>query len=267
MRTEQSAAVLASEHYEYDAAGRLARVVVRDPHGGGRVSEAYEYGATAGRTRTFYVDSRFHGESVGFGCDGSDAIYSAPGAATVTTLYNARDLPTEMVFHDSGGRVLSRVDFLYDDAGHLVEESQIRFEPWLPPDVLGGLSPAQLDAVGQLLGVGAPERRLHRYDSRGQRIETLYSGVFGRQTVTYNEQGDESGSVSEFEDPGKASIDDQGQITVSAPQKPVSRTEARFAYDYDVHGNWIKKVVQARGSVAQNFSTSSVEERTLTYYD
>jgi hypothetical protein len=41
----------------------------------------------------------------------------------------------------------------------------------------------------------------------------------------------------------------------------------RFHYDYDVRGNWIKKVVAALAGADQDFSVSSVEHRTLAYYD
>jgi hypothetical protein len=47
----------------------------------------------------------------------------------------------------------------------------------------------------------------------------------------------------------------------------VRRSEARFHYDYDVRGNWIKKVVEARGGADGDFLVSSIEERTLTYHD
>ena len=47
----------------------------------------------------------------------------------------------------------------------------------------------------------------------------------------------------------------------------MSRSEARFRYDYDVRGNWVKKVVECRSGANQDFHVSSTEERTLAYYD
>jgi YD repeat-containing protein len=268
MRSADSNGSRASRRYEYDAAGRLERLVVPDRRGGSRVAETHEYGDSGERSRTIHVEINLQSQSVSF-FEGTDVAYSAPGAATVRTQYNAREQPTEVLFHGSGGRPLSRVDFLYDDAGHLVEESQIRFEPCVPPDFLAGMSPAQLNAVHELLGAGAaPARRLHRYDGRGHRIQTSESGPFGRsvKTVVYNDWGDPIEETSEDDD-RQCSIDDQGQIIASAPGEHLSRAQTRYHYDYDARGNWLKKVVQSRGSADQDFSTASIEERTLTFYD
>ena len=43
-----------------------------------------------------------------WGVEGSDCGYSAPGAAALTTLHDIRDQPTEVLFHDKNGRMLSR---------------------------------------------------------------------------------------------------------------------------------------------------------------
>jgi hypothetical protein len=45
----------------------------------------------------------------------------------------------------------------------------------------------------------------------------------------------------------------------------VSHSEARFLYDYDARGNWIKKVVEVRNGTDGDFYVSSTEQRTLTY--
>jgi hypothetical protein len=279
-RVIDSTGLLASTRYEYDPGGRLVRLVVTDQRGATCVPETYQYGDRGEKKKTFHVGVLLQDEKVAtalaagswsYGCEGTDAAYSAPGAATVTTQYNTAEQPTELLFSDSHGRPLSRVDFLYDDAGRLVEEAQIRFEPCLPPEALEGMSPAQLEAVRQLLGPGAPpSRRLHRYDSRGHRIETSGSGLFGRDVtrVAYNDWGDPMEVTSEFDGRGdRYNIDDQGQVIGSAPQERLERTETRYHYDYDARGNWIRKIVQSRGSAVQDFSTSSVEERTLSYYD
>jgi len=47
----------------------------------------------------------------------------------------------------------------------------------------------------------------------------------------------------------------------------VSRSEARFHYDYDARGNWIRKVVEGRNGVDEDFAVSIIEERTLAYDD
>lgn len=46
----------------------------------------------------------------------------------------------------------------------------------------------------------------------------------------------------------------------------MSRSEARFLYDYDAQENWVMKTVQGRGAADQDFTLSSVERRTLAYF-
>jgi hypothetical protein len=86
------------------------------------------------------------------------------------------------------------------------------------------------------------------------------------KTMTYNDYGDQTEEISVYEQ-SDWRIDDQGQRSDSTNRASVSRSEARFHYDYDVHGNWVKKVVDVRSGADQDFRVSSTEHRTLAYYD
>ena len=109
MRTENAAGLVESQSYEYDSAGRLARLITRDGHGRDRIAERYEYDATGLKKKTLYVDLALQRPDTQYfwGVEGTDSSYSAPGAATLTTFHNTRDQPTELLFHDSAGRALS----------------------------------------------------------------------------------------------------------------------------------------------------------------
>ncbi len=64
----------------------------------------------------------------------------------MTTVYDHRDRPAEMLFHDSQKRVLSRVALHYGD-GRIVEETQTsEIEETLPLDMLAQLNSAQLQS-------------------------------------------------------------------------------------------------------------------------
>jgi hypothetical protein len=270
VRTSNTIGLIDFHLYDYDFAGRLVRVVDRSEDGRDRIAESYEYDATGRKKKTLYVDLAAQRSNTHYfwGVDGSDTGYSAPGTATVTTLHNTREQPTEVILHDVAGRLLSRVELVYDHEGHLVEEAQTRVAETLPPEMLAGMNPAQLEAVRRLFGAGG-DRRLHRYDAQGRRIETC-STLFGplgrdRKTMVYNDHGDQIGEVSEDEH-REYSIDDTG-LSERATKESVTRAEARFHYEYDARGNWIKKVVEARGAADQDFSLSSLEQRTLAYHD
>jgi len=268
VRTENGASQFDVQRYEYDSAGRLVRLVALTPDGRDRIAEGYEYDATGRKRKTLYVDLAFQRPNTMYcwGVEGTDCVYSAPGATTLTTFHNARDQPTELLFHDSAGRVLSRVEFVYDEAWHLLEEAQTMVAETLPPGMLTGMNPAQLQALGALLGT----RRLHRYDAHGRRIETS-SSMFGqlcrnRKTMAYNDRGDQTEEISEDEE-RDYSIDDQGRLSESTTRETVSRSETRFHYDYDMRGNWIKKTVEGRGGTDQQFSVSGIEQRILAFAD
>ncbi|HEV2691063.1 MAG TPA: hypothetical protein VGV35_21050 [Bryobacteraceae bacterium] len=269
-RTENTGGIIGLQRCEYDSAGRLVRLIARDKDGVDRVTESWNYDPMGRKTRTLYVDvaGQSPNTTYGWAVEGTDAIYSAPGAASLTTLYNEREQPAQILFQDIAGRMLSRVEFVYDEAGRLIEEAQTRAEEALPAELLAQMKPEQLGAVRALFGVGKPTRRLHRYDLQGRRCETrsqLPPLGSDRKTTIYNNHGDPIEEHSESES-REYSIDDDGRLSDRPIQETASSSEARFEYDYDAHGNWVKKMVKG-AATGQDFTIASIEERTLTYYD
>ncbi len=61
-------------------------------------------------------------------------------------------------------------------------------------------------------------------------------------------------------------IDEEGRIADSPTRANVSRSEARFRYDYDSQGNWVSKTVEGRPGSEDEFSLSAVEGRIITYF-
>jgi YD repeat-containing protein len=247
--------------YEYDQLGRLARLFSRDPDGNDRTFESYSYDAEGRKTKTYFAD-----RTINYGVDGSIAFYSAPNAATITTIYNQADRPTELLFHDAAGVLLSRVVFRYDESGNLTEETQTHLVS-LFPDFQDKLPPAQLEIVRDLLS-GPTSRRVHRYDALGRRIETL-SSMFGslgsgRETLDYNQYGDLIAQTAEDEEHDYG-FNEEGQLASGPARKNCS--EARFRYEYDTRGNWISQVIGSGSGDNQDFSPTSTERRTLTYFD
>ena len=186
--------------YEYDDSGRLSRIIERTEGGSDRVVESYDYSSYGRKTKTQCVDltSQRRNTHYSFGVEGTDTCYSAPGAATLTTLYNEREQPIEVVFCDVTGRRLSGVEFLYDTAGNLVDESQTTAVEALPAEMTASLNQAQLETVRALCGAAM----MHRYDEQGHRVETRSRlGSIGGdiKTMTYNEHGDQIGEVNERE--------------------------------------------------------------------
>jgi YD repeat-containing protein len=270
IRTENPDGVANLQLYEYDDNGRLRRVLARNG-GGDRIAETYEYEASGRKTKTLHMDlaAQRPDTHYSWGVEGTDSAYSARGAATLTTAYNHRGQPSQLSFRDVAGRELSRVEFRYDDAGCLVEEAQTNSEEVLPPEMLGSLNAAQLQTVRGLFGIGGESiRRTHAYDEQRRRIETR-SNIgplgFDKKTVIFNENDDPLIEVYEHEERDYG-IDEAGRIADNPSRENVSRSEARFRYEYDSEGNWLSKTVESRSGSADRFSLSAVERRSITYF-
>ena len=126
--------------------------------------------------------------------DGTDAAYGAPGATSITSIYDEHGRPVEHLFHDSGGELVTRIDFRYDERGNLVEE--ICTQQKLPSEMVAQFNPEQLEAVRMMFIF----HQRHRYDERDRRIETssqMAPNELDQQTFAYNDHGDVISQVSE----------------------------------------------------------------------
>jgi YD repeat-containing protein len=254
--------------YEYDTAGRPTRQLSRDAAGKQRTIEIYTYDAEGHKTKTHFIDLAAQSQNAHYclGVEGSETSYVAPNAATLTTVYGQSGRPTTVLFHDAASALLSQVDLRYDESGYLLEESQTHVvSPFSSFEEQ--LNSAQREALRSLLS-GPTSRRVHRYDALGRCIETI-SSTFGqlgnhRETMDYNQYGDIIAQTSEDET-REYGFDEEGQLA----ERPATqhRSEARFLYEYDAIGNWTSKVTETRSNETQDFSVTSTERRTLTYFD
>jgi hypothetical protein len=268
VRNEPSSGQSNLELYEHDPAGRPTRHLSRDAAGNERTIESYKYDVEGRKTKTHFIDlsAQRPNTNYSWGVEGSKASYSAPNAVTLTTTYHHAGRPATVLFHDAAGALLSRVDLLYDESGRLIEESQTHVvSPFSSFEAQ--LNPAQREALRSLLS-GPTSRRVHRYDALGLCIETV-SSTFGqlgnqRETMDYNQHGDLIAHT--FQDENREyGFDEEGHVA----DRPATqhRSETRFLYEYDAFGNWTSKIAATLSDGAQDFSVTSTERRTLTYFD
>jgi hypothetical protein len=254
---------------EYDGLGRLSRIVDHSA-GAGRVRERYEYDDACLRKRTQFVDVATQPPDMLhlWHVEGTDGSYSAPETAKVTTLYSQHDRPIELLFHNASDQVVSRVMFTYDADGNLIEELQMRAREAFA-SLLKDVPPDQTDIMHAMFqSVIEPVRITHGYDHNRRRVRTRQQlGLLSDQvrTRSYNEYGEEITEISE-EHSRDYAPDNEGQLLPVPATEEVTRSESRFHYEYDERGNWTKKTVAGRSSIDQEFSISSVEERTIRYF-
>ena len=108
IRTEDPDFNQSGRHHEYDVMGRLVHLVV-SADGSDRLAESYDHDAHGRKKTTVYVDPAVQRPDTAYfwSFEGTDAVYSAPGAATVTTLHDASGQPIELLFRDVAGQTLS----------------------------------------------------------------------------------------------------------------------------------------------------------------
>ena len=258
------------ELYQYDELGRPIRTLARTGESGERVTETYLYDEAGRKQKTFHIDvaSQRADTRYSWGIEGTDSCYSAPGAATMTTAYDELGHPLTVSFHDAAGNLLSRIELTYDQNGKLIKEAQVRAEPVFPPEILESLSEEECAVFSGFLGEsGKFTTRVHRYDENGHRVESsLKMGPLGgdRISMTYNEYGDIVEQVTENES-REYSLGAE-ESAVQPEKRSVSRSEARFHYEYDAQGNWTVKTVKNRAEDL-DFTVCSVDRRSIDYFE
>ncbi|MFN0107002.1 MAG: hypothetical protein ACKV2U_33520 [Bryobacteraceae bacterium] len=272
IRTEGQAGLVDLLLHEYDSAGRLVRINSQ-PHGGpGRVAENYEYDSAGRKKKTQYIDLAALPPDTEFfwATEGSGGGYAAPGATTLTTFYNLSGQPIDLHFQDRDGRLVSRVEFSYDRDGNMIEEAQTNTAETLRAEMLASLNLAQLETVKALFGAnGEPLRTTHQYNEQGRRVGTRSRmGPLGEdgKTMTYNDRGDQIGETLEHQE-REYGIDEEGRFADTPASESRVRSEANFRYEYDTQGNWVTKSIESRGAVDRAFTLSSIERRTLSYFE
>jgi hypothetical protein len=239
--------------YFYDERGRLERVVAVDHDGTEREVETCSYGQDGKRTKAYVVPAQL-AKAFMYAIESTGQSYGAPGARTITTLYDDGGRPNEVFFHDADQRLLRRVVLARDGMGRLTteelrlgEESPFPDVVFGPNSVLSSTSYAY-DARNRVLYRGTrmgelgEHRTTFRYDDRDNPIEEIHEDISREMQ-----------------------IDEAGVLHTSTEKS--STQHARFDYTYDAQGNWLERVVWSRLESNPNFERSNITRREITYYD
>ena len=177
---------------------------------------------------------------------------SLNAGGSVTTRYNDDDQPTESLVRDANGELLTKIDHNYGNGrliGEALEIVRENFEATRQmqerfSDEQARASIAKRRAfLGQLQGLRM-ERSYAYDDDRVIRRLTQMGNFKQDESMTYNEQGDEAWTVMI-----RSGVDDE-------------RSEFRYLYQYDSHGNWTERTT-INTDQPDNPNT---QRRTLAYY-
>jgi YD repeat-containing protein len=253
--------------FSYDATGKLIRVT----SSGSGVIDEFHYDEEGKKTRIRTVPPRPSQEgkatSVEIMFETTEEGDELTNGGSVTTRYNDDDQPIESLVRDAHGHLLTKIVHNYQN-GWLVSETLTREALDLPKDFLQQPSGEQLSEqeqramraqIKELLsqhGLDTIERS-YVYDNAGRvsRVTMQMGDIRTETSTSYNERGDkavtvrnQSGSLGEPPDsPKPAHIDSD-------------RSEVRYFYEYDSHGNWTEKTDKTVNR--SPFET----HRKLTYY-
>jgi hypothetical protein len=177
---------------------------------------------------------------------------SLSGGGSVTTRYNHYDQPIESLVRNANGELLTKIDHNYTN-GRLISETLVivreNFEATrqMQERFSNGQEWANIAKrrafLGQLQGLRM-ERSYVYGDDRVIRRLTQMGNFKQDDSMTYNEQGDEAWTVMI-----RNGVDDE-------------RSEFRYLYQYDSHGNWTERTKINTDQPGD----PSTQRRTLAYY-
>lgn len=256
--------------YVYDNAARHVRTVeVND--GVRRDSEVSTYDSSGRRTAVRFFPPEL--KVTGFAVEGVDHAYGAPGAVTMTTAYDARNLPAEVLFRDAQNALVSRVVFVRDEAGRLLsDELQFGERALFPEPEQQAQSTdadrAQMAAVlAKVLGPTlAFMKTAYVYDEKGRVVEQRNSSGSlgeGRTAIRYDEHDNPIEQTGENHE-REIGVEENGELHTASERSHTQHT--RFEYRYDAEGNWTERVVWSRLEPNPNFQRSNLKRRGISYY-
>jgi YD repeat-containing protein len=244
--------------YFYDDIGRHVRTVELVRDGTPADSESCTYDAAGRKTKVRFLGAVGRKVS-GYGVEGSEQAYPAPGATTMTTSYDERGLPGKVVFQDANGNMVTQVAFVRDGAGRLLSEEVHLGGRSAFPELLEKAPPGERDRMAALIQKvwGGPfSATTYAYDAQGRMVERVRrSGTLRdeRTTYRYEDRDDPAAATTENRN-REARLDESGGVEYTPDKVTVSH--GRFEYVYDAHGNWTERVV----------SGSNIERRAITYH-
>ena len=187
----------------------------------------------------------------------------------MTTTYDERSLPSEVVFRDAKNNTVTQVIFVRDSEGRTLSEEMHSGEGSLLPEVGGTLPPEERKKLGDLyrkVFERSFSQTTYAYDAQGRVIERSHkmgSLADERKTYIYGDGEDPIEEVSE-NSIRHAELDENGVVRYIPDRVIVQHN--RFEYVYDEHGNWIERIVSYQPEPNSTFQPSNVERRVITYH-
>lgn len=240
--------------YVYDHENKLVSESTFDADGKCTGKRELVYHANGEKAEETFFDYREREPNTSYGC-GIDAnpeydhSFTADDARLIKTLYDLKGNPTELLFLNESGKLLSKVVFTTDADGRIIKDAQYAGEEFPLSIPEGTEVPAEIARL--FSGEFALSESELVYDSEGRKVEDRmhFGGIHSmRRVFTYDAKG------KLIED---ATFEGDGTL----------QSRARIEREYDNNDNWTKKLVSSWDKEEGVFEPSVVYRRTITYYD
>jgi YD repeat-containing protein len=204
--------------------------------------------------------------------EGSEIFYPAAGAAQQTTLCDAEGRPVEVEFADAGGAIVQRVVMHRNAQGRVVmEEARGPF-----PALLQGAAGRQRfkemtdDDFRKMLELaeyaGGSIRTTYEYDTEGRLASRVNQhGRLGDMHTAYC-YDEHDNVVEQLERNTDRQIDLDADGNPQTTPETTRIREMRFAYTYDVEGNWTERSTTHRFAEDAAFQPGGAEWRAIEYF-
>jgi hypothetical protein len=254
--------------YTYDETGRPLAVTQIGEDGIERVTHTTTYDDRGRRTTVRDLPPAAADVPMMVSIDGSEIGYGAPGAKTMTTSYDERDLSREVLIQDAGGAIIRRITLTRDGEGRVVTEEAQNIGPFTLPDAPGPVPADDRELLQALvMRVFGAIRTTYQYDADGRLVfRTQQMGLLREERIAYG-YGERGDPIEEFHESinREMHLDRDGGPTSSGDRTRMH--EVRFSYEYDARGNWTKRIAQGRVTRDAEFEQSNRELRTIDYYE
>jgi hypothetical protein len=193
--------------------------------------------------------------------------------------YDAKGRETEATYLNAGGTLTARAVFTYDERGRKVEATF-----YAPPGTLNHVEKFEYDERGRKTREVhlSPDGTIRNtqtftYNADGRltewSIHTPDGALYQRNVHVYDEKGREAEWVI-YRGDGTPSVgqkyvyDEKGNVTESLSYgNGVQFGRETYTYEFDAHGNWVKKRVVGE-TLKEGTTRTEIEViyRTITYY-
>ena len=259
--------------YYYDAAGRSSRTVNVTPDGTEHDVETCHYDDAGRKTKVQYLAVPRPNTEISYAVEGTEHAFAAPGATTSTVVYDDRELPAEVTFHDANHAIVRRIVLSRDGDGHLMTEA-VYFGGEAFADLPAAIDDAPAEERVQLAALLANvfadrtfSTTTYRYDEVGRLQErTMRMGSLSEERTTFR-YDDKDNPIEEISESHSRDIhlDDAGAVQAREEEPRVRHV--RFEYQYDAQGNWTEQTVWIRTDSQLEYRCSNIERRAITYYE